>query len=142
MKLKYLALLFVIISVLLAGCAEKEDSSVQENSELSSSSEQGLEGENEDNQPEVLVGEGEEHMVRLEYYNKMTPPSLEIPRGDTVSWWSQKRQGNFVLISEDGLFPAEELSYRVPFEYTFTEAGTYFFTVEEVPEMNLTVTVK
>ena len=69
------------------------------------------------------------------------PSELNISRGDTVSWWSDKRQGNYVLVSEDGLFPDEILSYRVPFTYTFNETGTYRFIVKNIPEMNATVRV-
>ncbi|MDD4497776.1 MAG: cell surface lipoprotein [Methanosarcinaceae archaeon] len=139
MNIKYLALFFVIVSVAFAGCAEKEDS-VQENSGDSfPSSEQASAEENDEDQ--TLMAAGELHMIRLGPLNTVNLPALEIPRGDTVSWWSHKKQGTFVLISEDRLFPAEELSYRVPFEYSFTASGTYLFTVEGIPEMNMTVTV-
>ena len=75
------------------------------------------------------------------FYGVVTPPELNISRGDTISWWSEKRQGNYVLVSEDGLFPDEKLSYRVPFMYTFNETGTYRFIVKNIPEINATIRV-
>jgi plastocyanin len=85
---------------------------------------------------------GEDHIVRLENYGVARPPELEISKGDTVSWWSDKRQGNYVLVSEEKLFPDEKLSYRIPFTYTFNETGTYRFIVKDLPEMNATIRVK
>ncbi|HET8687483.1 MAG TPA: cell surface lipoprotein, partial [Methanosarcina sp.] len=84
---------------------------------------------------------GEDHIVRLENYGVIRPAEINISKGDTISWWSDKRQGNYVLVSEDGLFPDEKLSYRVPFTRTFNEAGTYRFNVKDVPEMNATIRV-
>lgn len=84
---------------------------------------------------------GKDHIVRFENYGVVTPPELEISKGDTVSWWSDKRQGNYVLVSEDGMFPDKTLSYRVPFTYTFNETGTYRFIVKNLPGMNATIRV-
>ena len=42
-----------------------------------------------------------------------------------------------MLVSKDGLFPDEKLSYRVPFTYIFNKTGTYHFTVKDIPEMNV-----
>ncbi|MGA9188440.1 MAG: hypothetical protein WB014_07750 [Methanosarcina sp.] len=46
-----------------------------------------------------------------------------------------------MLVSEDGLFLDEKLSYRVPFMYTFNETGTYRFIVKNIPQMNATIRV-
>ena len=84
---------------------------------------------------------GKEHIIRLENYGVVKPSELNISRRDSVSWWSDKRQGSYVLISEDGLFPDKTLSYRVPFTYAFNETGTYSFIDKDIPGMNATVRV-
>lgn len=136
MNTKVLVLFLVLVSIFISGCAE-EDAGPAETDEAGVS-----ESDSEEQDESLPVGPTEEFIVRLEYYEMMTPPELEINRGDTIAWWSDKRQGTYVLMSEDGLFPNEELAYRVPFKYTFNEPGTYLFTVEDVQGMNLTVTVK
>lgn len=137
MNTKILVLCLVLVSLFISGCAEEDAGQVE--TDEAGVSESGAEVQEDESLP---VGPTEEHIVRLEYYEVMTPPELEINRGDTIAWWSDKRQGTYVLVSEDGLFPNEELAYRVPFKYTFKEPGIYSFTVEDVPAMNLTVTVK
>lgn len=123
----------MVMSVFLTGCLEEEQPI--ENTSVPAPLEQ------EEGQIEVSYDDAQEHMVRLEYYENMTPSSLDIKKGDMVSWWSQKRQGTFVLVSEEGLFTDQELKYRVPFTYTFYKSGTYHFTAEGLPAMNLTVNV-
>ena len=73
----------------------------------------------------------------------LRPSELDIKTGDTVSWWSDKRQKpDYVLVSKEGLFPDKELAYSVPYTYTFNNPGTYLFTVKDIPEMNVTIRVK
>ena len=135
MNTKILVLFLVLASLFISGCAEEDAGPVE--TDEAGVSESGVE-EQDENLP---VGPTEEYIVYLEYYGVMTPPEREINQGDTIAWWSNKRQGTYVLVSEDGLFPNEELSYRVPFKYTFNEPGTYLFTVEDAQGMNLTITV-
>lgn len=136
MKGKSLILLVVLIFLFASGCAE-DNESVPDNSN-SSVPEAGAALQSEENTSSKL---GNDYIVRLENYGVVTPTELEISKGDTVSWWSDKRQGNYVLVSEEKLFPDEKLSYRVPFTYTFNETGTYHFTVKDLPEMNATIRV-
>lgn len=136
MKGKTLILLLVLVFLFASGCAEKDTGLAPEDSN-SSTPEAGMAEQNEN----ISSGSGEEHVVRLEYYKVIRPSELEIKKGDTISWWSGKRQGTYVLVSEEGLFPDKELAYSVPYSYTFDKPGTYLFTVKDVPEMNVTVKV-
>ncbi|WP_255334738.1 cell surface lipoprotein [Methanosarcina sp. KYL-1] len=137
MKGKFLVLFLVLAFLFASGCAEDgsgpapgEDGAVV------------TEAVSEETEESTSVGQGEEHVMRLEYYEVVRPSELDIPRGDTISWWSYKRQGDlYVLFSEEGLFEDTELSYSVPFSYTFKEAGVYHFGVRDVPAMNMTVRV-
>lgn len=135
MKGKILVLLLVFVFLFASGCTGEDTEPAAEESNASDASAQ-------DNvsQENVSSGSGEDHIVRLEYYNVSRPSELDIKAGDTVSWWSGKRQGTFVLVSEDGLFSDQELNYSVPYSYTFTTPGTYLFTVKDSP-MNVTVRV-
>ena len=135
MKGKILILLVMFVFLFASGCAEK-DAAVPDNSNTSTPK-VGEAVQQEENES----SESGDHIVRLQNYGVVTPPELDISRGDTISWWSEKRQGNYVLVSEDGLFPDEKLSYRVPFMYTFNETGTYRFIVKNIPEMNATIRV-
>jgi len=136
MKGKILILLLVLVFLFASGCAEKDTGLVPEDSNTSTP-EASVAEQNEN----VSSGSGEDHIVRLEYYEVFRPSELDIKAGDTVSWWSGKRQGTYVLVSEEGLFPDKELAYSVPYSYTFNDPGTYLFTVKDVPEMNFTVRV-
>ena len=102
-----------------------------------STPEAGMAGQNE----KSTSGTGDDHIVRLEYYEVIRPSELDIKVGDTVSWWSGKRQGTYVLVSKEGLFPDKEMAYSVPYSYTFNDPGTYLFTVKDVPTMNVTISV-
>lgn len=136
MKGKILILSVVFIFLFASGCAE-DGKSVTDDSN-SSIPEAGDAVKPEENMSSKL---GEDHIVRLENYGVIRPSELNISKGDTISWWSDKRQGNYVLVSKEGMFPDEKLSYRVPFTYTFNEAGTYRFIVKDLPEMNATIRV-
>ena len=142
MKGKILVLLLVFVFLFASGCAGKDAGPASDESNTPAP-EAGV-TEQEENVPS---GAGEEHIVRLENYGVANPSELDISKGDLISWRSDKRQGNYVLVSEDGLFSEEKLSYRVPFVYTFNEAGTYRFIVKDIsetntiPEMNVTIRV-
>ena len=136
MKGKILILLLVLMSLFASGCGERETGVMPEDSNTSIPQADVTEPvEN------TVSASGDEHIVRLEYYKVFRPSELEIKVGDTVSWWSNKRQGTYTLISEEELFPDTELAYSVPFSFTFNDPGTYTFTVKDIPEMNSTVKV-
>lgn len=126
----------MIVFLLASGCADKNTGTAPEDSNVSAP-EANVTAQNEN----ISSGSGEDHIVRLEYYEVIRPSELDIKTGDTVSWWSGKRQGTYVLVSEEGLFPDKELAYSVPYSYTFDKPGTYLFTVKDVPEMNCTIRV-
>lgn len=144
MNAKFAVLFLVLVSVLLSGCAgEKETLSEPEATpaepETTDSTELPDELPTNELAPEAKQ---ETYQVRLEYYEMMKPSELTITRGDLVSWWNYKRQGSYTLVSEDGLFEDTELLYLRHINYTFGETGTYRFSVEGLPHMNMTVTVE
>lgn len=138
MKGKILVLLLLFVFLFASGCAEKSSEPAAEESgdlEASAKPQENVSQEN------VTSESGKEHIVRLEYYKVMRPSELDISAGDTVSWWSGKRQGTYVLVSKEELFSDQELNYSVPYSYTFNNPGTYLFTVKDAPEMNVTIRV-
>ena len=144
MNAKFVVLFLVLVSVLLSGCAgEKETLSESETTpaetETTDSTELPDELPTDELAPETKQ---EAYLVRLEYYEVMKPSELTITRGDLVSWWNYKKQGSFTLVSEDDLFEDTELLYLRHLNYTFEDTGTYRFSVEGLPHMNMTVTVE
>jgi plastocyanin len=139
MKGKILILFVVLVALFISGCSEKNTTPAP----VDSNNSMPKADITEPTEPKENAnsGSGTEHIVRLENYGVVKPSELGIPKGDLISFWSDKRQGNYVLVSEDKLFPDEKLSYRVPFKYTFNEAGTYRFSVKDMPQMNLTLRV-
>jgi plastocyanin len=127
------------VFLIASGCAGKEKGPAPEGSNKSAS-----EASTPDQKESGISGTGEVHTVLLRYPAKvMVPPELDIKTGDTVAWRSDKNQKPYyILVSKEGLFPDEELNYHVSYNYTFSSPGTYQFTVKDIPEMNITVTVK
>lgn len=71
------------------------------------------------------------------------PETLELDRGETLVWKNLNRpKRSFTLVSEDELFEDQNMGYGRSFSYTFDEAGDYTFKLDEVPDSELTVTVK
>ncbi|KKG18010.1 hypothetical protein EO98_13760 [Methanosarcina sp. 2.H.T.1A.6] len=138
MKGKILVLLLVFMFLFASGCAEEDSGSATEESDASEAAAETQENMSQEN---VVSGTGKDHIVRLEYYKVIRPSELDVQAGDTVSWWSGKRQGTYVLVSEEGLFSDQEMAYSVPYSYTFNTPGTYLFTVKDTPEMNVTIRV-
>jgi len=140
MKGNILVLLLVFVFLFASGCTGEDTEPAAEESNASDASAQ-------DNvsQENATSGSGEKYIVYLEYYNattqSVTRSELDFSVGDTGSWWSKKRQGTYTLVSEEALFPDQNLTYRVPYSYTFTKSGTYLFTIKDAPEMNVTVRV-
>lgn len=140
MRGKIFVLILVFVSLIASGCSEKKTETAAPNGTNTSVPQAALTEpkENSNSAP------GEVHVVRLVYpYNVMRPSALDIKTGDIVSWWSDKRQKpDYTLVSKEGLFPDKELDYSVPFNYTFSAPGTYLFSIKDLPEMNVTITVK
>jgi plastocyanin len=137
MKGKILISLLVLVFLFASGCADEDNGLVPDDSNTSTP-EAGIADQN----GKESSGSGADHIVRLEQYEVVRPSELSIKEGDTVSWWSYKRQGTYILVSEEKLFPDKELAYSVPYSYTFKEAGTYIFTVKDIPKMNVTIKVE
>ncbi|SFM68438.1 cupredoxin domain-containing protein [Methanolobus profundi] len=136
MTKKWLILITILMlaGVLVSGCADNaEDTVVEEEIE-----ETVAEDVEEDVAP---IGDGQDFAVRMEYYGMMKPSELELNRGDTIAWRNYKPQGTYVLVSDDGLFEDQEMDSNDAYSYTFTESGTYTFSVIDTPDMTLTVTV-
>ncbi|AKB60211.1 cupredoxin domain-containing protein [Methanosarcina mazei] len=142
MKGKILVLLLVFVFLFASGCAGEDSEAASEESDALEAS---AEPQDDVQQENVSSGSGKNHIIYIEYYNEtvqsVTRSELDISAGDTVSWWSKKRQGTYILVSEEDLFPDQELTYRVPYSYTFNKPGSYLFTVKDVPEMNVTIRV-
>jgi plastocyanin len=144
MNAKFAVLILVLVSVLLSGCAgENETLSEPETTPAETETTDSTELPDELQTDEFAhETEQETYMVRMEYYEMMKPSELPITKGDLVSWWNYKKQGSYTLVSEDGLFEDTELLYLRHLNYTFEETGTYRFSVEGLPHMNMTVTVE
>jgi plastocyanin len=140
MRGKIFVLILVFGFLIASGCSGKDTQSTHKDNNTSAP-QAGM----EEQKGNAISGPGESYIVRLKYPPKygMVPSELPIKTGDTVSWWSDKKQEpHYTLVSKEGLFPDKELAYSVPYNYTFSSPGTYLFTVKDVPEMNSTVTVK
>ncbi|MDW7731079.1 MAG: cell surface lipoprotein [Methanolobus sp.] len=139
MTKKWLILITILMlaGVLISGCTDStgEADNGEDIEETAT-----LEDSTEDSGP--VVDDGQDYAVRMEYYGTMKPSELEINRGDTVAWRNYKPQGTFVLVSDDMLFEDHEMDSNDVFTYTFIESGTYTFSVQDVPDMTLTVTVR
>nr|WP_321497591.1 hypothetical protein [uncultured Methanolobus sp.] len=72
----------------------------------------------------------------------VTPESVEITVGDSVTWRNlQRPKMPIVLISDDGLWDDQTVYYGKMFSYTFEEPGIYTFSVQNNPAMTGTVIV-
>lgn len=84
------------------------------------------------------------YSITLDHYLSR-PALLEINKGDTVYWNNRQNSGDrkrFTLVSEDGLWDNYVINYGMPFNYTFTEEGTYNYSILGQPRMDGTVIVK
>jgi len=71
------------------------------------------------------------------------PDTLELNKGDTLVFKNlNKPKRSFKLVSEEKLFEDQLMGYGRSFSYTFDKAGDYTFTLEEIPDIELTITVK
>ncbi len=139
MRGKLFVLILVFVFLIASGCSGKDTQSTQDNN--TSAPQAGM----TEQKGNAISGQGEVSIVRLRYPPQygFVPSKLDIKTGDIVSWWSDKRQKpDYVLVSKERLFPDKALDYSVPYNYTFSSPGSYLFTVKDIPEMNVTVTVK
>ncbi|NYT18980.1 MAG: hypothetical protein GKC08_01625 [Methanosarcinales archaeon] len=151
MKSKMLVLILVLSSLLMAGCiGDNGDEVIVENeTPVDVPGENISEGDNVSEDDDVRVDENGEviepkvYTIRLDRYSAI-PGKLEINRGDTVYWRNEQKDKKYIfeVISEDGLWENKRINYGMSFNYTFTEAGTYNFTVPPWNSMNGTVIVK
>ncbi|MBN2109567.1 MAG: cell surface lipoprotein [Methanosarcinaceae archaeon] len=134
-KWRILIILLMLTGILLSGCADNaEEAGPEEETEETPAY--------DDVSEYGPVTEGKDYGVIMEYYGMMKPSEIELNRGDTVAWRNGKPQGTYVLISDDGLFEDQEMDHNDMYSYTFTESGTFNFSVRDVPGMTLTVTVR
>lgn len=134
MTKKWLILITILMlaGVLVSGCADNTETATDE-----------VVGETAaDEVVEAPAGDGTDYGVVMEYYGMMKPSEIEINRGDTIAWRNGKPQGTYTLISDDALFENQTMDHNDAYSYTFMTSGTYTFSVEDYPDMTLTVTVR
>nr|WP_321497125.1 cell surface lipoprotein [uncultured Methanolobus sp.] len=138
MTKKWLILITILMlaGVLVSGCADNADDTAMEEETVEETTAEEVQEDVTD-----VVGEGVDYGIRMEYYGMMKPSEIDINRGDTLVWTNLKPQNTFVLVSDDGLFEDHEMYVHDTYEYTFMNSGTYTFSVVDVPDMTLTVTV-
>lgn len=150
MKSKILVLILVLSSLLMAGCiGDNGEEPAVDNETPVDVPEENISDEADD---DILVDENGEiiepqtYMIRLGRLDRYTaiPNYIEINRGDTILWRNEMKERKllFEVISEDNLWEEERIAPGMQFNYTFTEQGTYNFTVPPWNAMNHTVIVK
>ncbi|PAV13977.1 hypothetical protein ASJ81_15585 [Methanosarcina spelaei] len=173
MKTKIIVLLLIFGAVLLSGCTGNEQPSTEknatpeetvtpvENTTVVGTPEENVTSE-ENVTPEVNVTSEENvtpgengrlnistseiketpYLLRL-INNRVSSSSLEIKKGESVSWINMEDNPKrvLILVSEEKLFENTNLTYRRAFTYTFNETGDYHFSIVGQPRMNVTVSV-
>jgi PBP1b-binding outer membrane lipoprotein LpoB len=173
MKTKIIVLLLIFGAVLLSGCTGNEQPSTEknatpeetvtpvENTTVIGTPEENVTSE-ENVTPEVNVTSEENvtpgengrlnistseiketpYLLRL-INNRVSSSSLEIKKGESVSWINMEDNPKrvLILVSEEKLFENTNLTYRRAFTYTFNETGDYNFSIVGQPRMNVTVSV-
>lgn len=123
----------MLAGVIVSGCADNAEDTAMEETEDTT--------EDAADEDTVVIGDGVDHGIRMEYYGMMKPSEITINRGDTLVWKNYKPQNTYVLVSDDGLFEDHEMYVHDTYDYTFMDSGTYTFSVADQPDMTLTVTV-
>ncbi|WP_167880950.1 hypothetical protein [Methanococcoides sp. AM1] len=144
MKSKILVLILVLSSLLMAGCiGDNGDITEEENETPVDVPDENVSDDDVPVDENGEVIEPQVYVIRLDRYAAI-PNYLEINKGDTVHWRNDQSERKliFEVISEDGLWEEQRINYGMSFNYTFTEAGTYNFTVPPWNSMNSTVIVK
>ncbi|WP_406660972.1 hypothetical protein V7O66_00150 [Methanolobus sp. ZRKC3] len=93
---------------------------------------------------DVSVSSAETGIQKYEFLiiRIVTPESMEVAVGDTVTWKNLKRPKiPVVLVSDDGLWDDQTLSYGRIFSYTFEETGIYTFSAKDNPAITGTIVV-
>lgn len=173
MKTKIIVLLLIFGAVLLSGCTGNEQPSTEKNATpeetvtpVENTTVVGTPEENvtskENVTPEVNVTSKENvtpgengrlnistseiketpYLLRL-INNRVSSSSLEIKKGESISWINMEDNPKrvLILVSEEKLFENTNLAYRHAFTYTFNETGDYHFSIVGQPRMNVTVGV-
>jgi hypothetical protein len=82
------------------------------------------------------------YMIRL-VNKRASPSSLDIKKGESVSWVNMEDSPKRVLslVSEENLFENTSLVYKRAFTYAFNETGDYHFSIVGQPRMNVDISV-
>ncbi|WP_406655762.1 hypothetical protein V7O62_08210 [Methanolobus sp. ZRKC2] len=114
--------------VLVSGCTDSQSKETVEASAGETTGEQATEST------------AKEFAIRMEYYG-FVPSEMEIGQGDIIVWRNQNKQKVYTLVSDDDLFEEQEMKFGNMFNHAFDEKGTYIFSIKDVPDMTLTITV-
>jgi plastocyanin len=133
MQNRWLLIILVIALVMISGCAEDQ-------TEADDATAQSQEPEDEQDGSETSV-ESVQHSASMEFFG-FVPTTLDINKGDTVSWRNNNKQRVYTLISDEEIFENQEMKYGNIFYYVFENSGTYTFSVKDTPEMTMTVNVR
>lgn len=158
MKMKWIAILVILISLFAAGCVSDDKDKIP-------STEDGKNGSAQPEMPPVTNGtpvekpsaeqpvvnetitdekndglvvvpstEAQTYTVNLEKYLAL-PKELTINKGDTVTWFNRNDPVRvFVLVSNDKLWENQSIGYRGRYIHTFNESGTYTYHVQGFEE--------
>jgi plastocyanin len=160
MNLKWIAVLMILFSLLVAGCVsdndqDDTDGNISEGEQNETIDEGTPEFDNEtpvdeetpviDNETPVEDGTGSgvtvvpstdpsTYTIRLENFLAL-PANLTINPGDSVVWINfNSPTRNFVLISNDELWEHQTIGYRGRYVHTFNETGTYTYKIQGYEE--------
>lgn len=137
MRSKWLLFILLIALVIVSGCAEE-----QADSEDAAAGQVQAPANEEETDGEAASAVGAvQYPVRMEFFG-FKPAELDINRGDTVTWRNYNQQKVYTLQSDDDLFEKQEIKYGNLYYHTFEDRGTYTFSIENAPEMNMTVNVR
>jgi hypothetical protein len=159
MNLKWIAILMILFSLLVAGCVSDNDQddmgeNISEGEQNETIDEETPAVDNEtpadeetpavDNgTPSTGTGSGvtvvpstdpSTYTIRLENFLAL-PANLTINSGDSVVWINfNSPTRNFVLMSNEGLWEDQTIGYRGRHVHTFNETGTYTYKIQGYEE--------
>ena len=77
------------------------------------------------------IQEASSAMNQFVVITTLSPETIEVQAGDTVTWNNlQRPKKPVVLISDDDLWESQTIYYGKSFSYTFLNPGTYTFNIE------------
>ncbi|MDK2831936.1 MAG: hypothetical protein PWQ75_1688 [Methanolobus sp.] len=166
MKMKFLMILLVMLSLVVAGCVDDTEAPTEENTSMNDSMTDAANdtvAENTDNvsveesgeeEEEVISDEEDETLEVIEYEGaksytvymrnfNVQPHNLTINEGDSVIWFNDNDPvRTFTLVSGEGLWENVSIVNRRNFIYTFNESGTFTYSVKTWDVMKGTIIVK